>query len=170
MKLRTLAAFVLALLSALSVERVSVALSEVAAQSGPEAVSKDKWTPSPPPAATAETPALLVDDKHVESILGKQIISSSGETLGNVTDILVDSQGRVRAAIVDFGGFLGVGVRKLAVAWTALHFAQGKTALTAVLDMDKDQLRVAPEYRAGEPIVIVGAGQKPAQSSSPSAK
>jgi hypothetical protein len=166
MKLRALAAFVLVLLAAVSVERVSGALS----QSVPPA-TKDKGTQTPsPPATTAETPALLVDDKHVESILGKQIISSSGETLGNVTDILVDGQGRVRAAIVDFGGFLGVGVRKLAVAWTALHFVQGKTALTAVLDMDKDQLRVAPEYRAGEPIVIVGAGQKPTQSSSPSAK
>ncbi len=122
------------------------------------------------PAVVTETPAVLVDDKRLESILGKGVQSASGETLGNVTDILVDSDGAVRAAIVDFGGFLGVGVRKIAVAWSALHFVQGKSAITAVLNMNKDQLRVAPEYHAGEPIVIIGAEPKPAQTSTPSKK
>jgi sporulation protein YlmC with PRC-barrel domain len=117
----------------------------------------------------AETPAVLIDNKRVESVLGKEIRSASGEALGNVTDILVDGDGSVRAAIVDFGGFLGVGVRKIAVAWSAIHFVQDKdkTAITAVLDMSKDQLRVAPEYHAGEPIVIVGAEQKQAPPSKP---
>jgi sporulation protein YlmC with PRC-barrel domain len=115
-----------------------------------------------PPAKT-ETPAVLVDDAHLESILGKEIHTSSGETLGNVTDVLVEADGSVRAAVIDLGGFLGVGVRKIVVAWSVLHFVQGKTALSAVLDMSKDQLRVAPEYRAGEPIVIVGAVPKSAR-------
>jgi sporulation protein YlmC with PRC-barrel domain len=108
-------------------------------------------------------PAVLVDDAHLESILGKEIHTSSGETLGNITDVLVEADGNVRAAVVDLGGFLGVGVRKIVVAWSALHFVQGKTALSAVLDMSKDQLRVAPEYHAGEPIVIVGALPKSAR-------
>lgn len=128
-----------------------------------------KSTPAQPsPAqAKAETPAVLIDDKRVESVLGKEIRSGSGETLGNVTDILVDSDGSVRAAIIDFGGFLGVGVRKIAVAWSAIHFVQDKSAIEAVLNMSKDQLRVAPEYHAGEPIVIVGAEQKQPQSHKP---
>ncbi len=168
MRLRTEGAFVLALLCMVSAGLFTHAYSEEA--SPPAAPTANEGTKPPPPAPKAETPALLIDDKHVESILGKSILSSSGETLGNVTDILVDGDGHVRAAIVDFGGFLGVGVRKLAVAWSALHFVQGKSAITAVLDMNKDQLRGAPEYRAGEPIVIVGAAPKTSGSSSPDQK
>ena len=120
-----------------------------------------------PELSKTETPAVLVDDAHLESILGKEIHTASGETLGNVTDVLVEGDGTVRAAIIDLGGFLGVGVRKIAVAWSALHFAQGKSSVTAILDMTKDQLRVAPEYHAGEPIVIVGAKPKAAEPPPP---
>ena len=42
--------------------------------------------------------------------------------MGRIVDVLVDRSGQVRAAIIDFGGFLGVGSRKIAVDWNALHF------------------------------------------------
>jgi hypothetical protein len=119
-------------------------------------ITTDPQAPKAAATAKFETPAVLVDDKHLESILGKDVHSASGDTLGNVTDILVDDGGNVRAAIIDFGGFLGVGVRKIAIAWPALHFAEIKSSPTAVLNMNKDQLRVAPEYHSGEPIVIIG--------------
>ena len=131
---------------------------------GQSEVDKNATAPTTPPATpNIETPAVLIDDKHLESMLGKEIHTASDETLGNVTDILVDSDGSVRAAVVDLGGFLGVGVRKIAVAWSAIHFVQGKSAISAVLNMNKEQLRVAPEYHAGEPIVIVGAEPKATQ-------
>jgi PRC-barrel domain len=63
---------------------------------------------TPPAPSKIETPAVLIDDKHLESMLGKEIHTASDETVGNVTDILVDSEGSVRAAVVDLGGFLGV--------------------------------------------------------------
>ncbi|MBS0232812.1 MAG: PRC-barrel domain-containing protein [Proteobacteria bacterium] len=177
MKLRTEGAFVLALLCIVSAGSFTYTYAQEASPTpaptpdvNAKAAAPAPAAPAAAPAAKVETPAVLVDDKHVESILGKSILSSSGETLGNVTDILVDGDGHVRAAIVDFGGFLGVGVRKLAVAWSALHFVQGKSAITAVLDMNKDQLRGAPEYRAGDPIVIVGAAPKPSGPSSPDQK
>ena len=43
--------------------------------------------------------------------------------MGRVIDIVVDRTGQVRAAVIDFGGFLGVGSRKIAVDWNALRFA-----------------------------------------------
>jgi PRC-barrel domain len=103
----------------------------------------------------AGTPAVVVDDNSVESLLGKDVKSEpKGEKLGQITDILVSHGGEIRAAVIDFGGFLGVGSRKIAVAWPTLHFSA--TGLT--LGMTRDELRVTPEYHQGEPIVIVGAG------------
>ena len=115
--------------------------------------------PQPSPAqAKAETPAVLIDDKRVESVLGKEIRSGSGETLGNVTDILVDSDGSVRAAIIDFGGFLGVGSRKIVVDWAALHFGGVTNKSDSItLDLTKEQVMAAPEYKEGTPIVVLGA-------------
>ena len=50
---------------------------------------------------------------------------------------LVDGQGMARAAIIDFGGFLGVGSRKIAVAWQALHFVpQAEKRYGIVLSTD----------------------------------
>jgi hypothetical protein len=42
-------------------------------------------------------------------ILGRKVRDASGKDMGPIVDVLVDRDGRVRAAVVDFGGFLGVG-------------------------------------------------------------
>jgi hypothetical protein len=68
--------------------------------------------------------------------------------MGRIVDIIVERDGQVRAAIIDFGGFLGVGSRKIAVDWRSLHFDPRKAG-TVVNSLTKDQLRVAPVYKTG---------------------
>jgi len=115
------------------------------------------------PASKDGTPAVVVDDNTVQNLLGRAVTSSAGEKLGQITDVIVGRGGDIRAAVIDFGGFLGVGSRKVAVAWGALKFLPS----SIVVDMTRDELRVTPEYRPDEPIVIVGPQH--AQTSSPSA-
>ncbi|HZZ63464.1 MAG TPA: PRC-barrel domain-containing protein [Roseiarcus sp.] len=100
-------------------------------------------------------PATVVDEQQLESVLGIEALSSTGEDMGRVVDIIVDRTGQVRAAIIDFGGFLGVGSRKIAVDWRSLHFDPKKVG-AVVVNLTKDQLRVAPVYKAAEPVVMVG--------------
>jgi hypothetical protein len=128
----------------------------------------DKTQPPPaeataPPAANPAppqvTPEITVLNKHeVEGILGRDVRSAADEDMGRVVDVLVDPAGQVRAAVIDFGGFLGVGSRKIAVDWNALHFPQpGKPGERIALELTRDQVKTAPEYREGNPIVILGA-------------
>jgi hypothetical protein len=78
--------------------------------------------------------------------------------MGRIVDVLVDRAGQVRAAIIDFGGFLGVGSRRIAVDWNALHFPQpGNPGERIALDLTRDQVKAAPEYREGKPVVILGS-------------
>ena len=78
--------------------------------------------------------------------------------MGRIVDVLVDRSGEVRAAIIDFGGFLGVGSRKIAVDWSALHFPPpGKSGARIALDLNRDQVNAAPEYQDGKPVVVLGA-------------
>ena len=45
-----------------------------------------------------------------------------GGGAGRIIDLLADRSGQVRAAVIEFGGFLGIGTRKIAVDWSALRF------------------------------------------------
>jgi len=166
-------AFSLALLA-------SAANLPAAAQTPPSQTSPTQTSPpaSPPaqqpqprPAAkpTLEspgggTPAAVLDDKDVDGILGKEIYSATGDDMGRLVDVLVDQKADVRAAIIDFGGFLGVGSRKIAVDWHALQFWPNGRHDRIVLSLTRDQVRVAPEYKQGEPIVVLGPSSAPPSS------
>jgi hypothetical protein len=94
--------------------------------------------------------------------------------MGRIVDVMVDHKGMVRAAIIDFGGFLGVGTRKIAVDWRALHFPKSGAMDKIVAELSQDQLRVAPAYKSGEPAVIIGSGDaspqpNPANPATPAA-
>jgi hypothetical protein len=108
-----------------------------------------------PPAATSPTgtPAVVLDDQEVSGIVGKSVRSNADEDMGRIVDVIVNEDGRVRAAIIDFGGFLGIGTRKIAVDWRALKFWP---AGRITLELTRNQVRVAPEYKRGEPMVVLG--------------
>lgn len=132
-------------------------------------------TPEPAPEPKSEslgTPATVIDGQSAESLLGKKVQSAKGEDLGRITDVIVDKAGQIRAAIVDFGGFLGVGSRKIAVDWHAIHMTPDGKLDHLVIALPQDQLRSAPAYKEGEPVVVIGppvdAG-KPAPSPAPAA-
>ena len=84
----------------------------------------------------------------VMSILGKRVKGPTGEDLGHVVDVLADSSGRVRVAIIDFGGFLGVGNHRIAVDWPLLHFNPGRDPFLT-LSLSREKLGAAPEYKEG---------------------
>jgi len=105
-------------------------------------------------------PTMTVFDHHeVQGILGKEVRSATDENMGRIVDVIVDrTTGQVRAAIIDFGGFLGVGSRKMAVAWNALHFPPNdKKPEKVALELTRDQVRAAPEYKEDRPVVVLGA-------------
>jgi hypothetical protein len=110
------------------------------------------------PDTTPSPSVTILETQEAQSILGRDVRSLTDEDMGRIVDILVDGEGGVRAAIIDFGGFLGVGNRKIAVDWKALHFvpAAGKR-YGVVLELTRDQVKAAPEYKEGKPTIVLGA-------------
>jgi hypothetical protein len=108
--------------------------------------------------APPREPTVTVFPNHeVQGILGKEVRSAADENMGRVIDVIVDRTGQVRAAIIDFGGFLGVGSRKIAVAWNALRFSPNADKVERVaLELTRDQVRAAPEYKEDKPVVVLG--------------
>ena len=108
--------------------------------------------PSPPPSVT------IIGAKEAHGVLGRDVRSAANEDMGRIVDVIVDRTGAVRAAVIDFGGFLGVGSRRIVVDWNALHFGRIADKTDAItLELTKDQVTAAPEYKEDQPIVVLGA-------------
>jgi hypothetical protein len=108
--------------------------------------------PAPPPSVT------IIGARDAHGVLGRDVRSAADEDMGRIVDVIVDRTGMVRAAVIDFGGFLGVGSRKIVVDWNALHFGRVATKSDSItLELTKDQVMSAPEYKEGAPIVVLGA-------------
>lgn len=109
-------------------------------------------TPAPPPSVT------IIGAREAHGVLGRDVRSPTDEDMGRIVDVIVDRAGVVRAAVIDFGGFLGVGSRKIVVDWNALHFGQvADKGDSITLELTKEQVTAAPEYKEDQPIVVLGA-------------
>jgi len=92
--------------------------------------------------------------RDLESVLGRDVRTRVEEDMGRIIDLLADRNGQVQAAVIEFGGFMGIGTRKIAVEWPALRFEVEGKQPQVILDMTRDQLRKAPEYKPNEPAVV----------------
>lgn len=92
--------------------------------------------------------------RNSKSVLGKELVAS-GRNAGRIVDVLTDEAGRVRAVVVDYGGFLGVGSRKIAVAWSDLRFDPDGSEGEVITDLPPERLGTAPEVKAGKPVVVI---------------
>jgi sporulation protein YlmC with PRC-barrel domain len=120
-----------------------------------------------PPAASTGTPATVLDDQQVTAILGKNVRGRNGEDMGRIVDVIVNRDGQVRAAVIDFGGFLGVGSRKIAVDWSALRFEPSGKPDRISVDLSRNSVRLAPEYKEGSPVVVLGPELPPPVATAP---
>jgi hypothetical protein len=107
---------------------------------------------APPPSVT------IIGASDAHGVLGRDVRSAADEDMGRIVDVIVDRTGHVRAAVIDFGGFLGVGSRKIVVDWNAMRFGKivnKKDSIT--LELTKAQVAAAPEYKEDTPMVVLGA-------------
>jgi hypothetical protein len=107
--------------------------------------------------ASFSTWETVFSHRDLQAVLGAAVYSNTGEDMGHVVQVLVDQSGTARAAVIDFGGFLGVGSRKVVVNWGALHFSPEDQPQRITVDLTRDQVKAAPEYRTGKPVVVLGA-------------
>lgn len=97
-----------------------------------------------------------VPKSRLVSILGRDVTNREGDG-GRVIDVLVDMDGRSGAVVVEFGGFMGIGSRKVAVDWSALRFVREGNRTSVTVEITRDQIRKAAEYKPGEPTSVLSA-------------
>jgi sporulation protein YlmC with PRC-barrel domain len=115
----------------------------------PLAVSAQTTRPADRPASDTKAPtwkntAALHETKD---IIGTRIKSSDGKDLGEVDQLLIDTQtGKVTSAVIGVGGLAGVGEKKVVVPWSALKFSPTADGKKNAIVMDQSKLDSAPRY------------------------
>lgn len=80
-----------------------------------------------------------------DKVNGTKVYNPAGEKLGSIDSLMIDKlSGRVRYAVMEFGGFLGIGTDRYPLPWETLKYdpAQGGY----VVSLAKEQLEGAPRY------------------------
>lgn len=78
-------------------------------------------------------------------MIGRTVVNTAGEKVGEVESALIDGDGKVRYVIVGVGGFLGLGERDVALRWDQLTMADNDQKI--VVNVTKEQLAALPAHR-----------------------
>jgi sporulation protein YlmC with PRC-barrel domain len=91
--------------------------------------------------------AVEVDALTVDNLTGATVVGPTGDDIAEVGDILLSQDGQVEAMLIDFGGFLGIGQKRVAVGMENLEFASNEGGdLLVYTDFTQEQLEAQPEF------------------------
>jgi hypothetical protein len=74
------------------------------------------------------------------------VYDPSENKIGDVTDLMIDNNGNVTAAIIGVGGFLGVGQKDVVIPFKELKVSARDGKDRFVLNRTKEELKLAPAY------------------------
>ncbi|HEX5792230.1 MAG TPA: PRC-barrel domain-containing protein [Rheinheimera sp.] len=83
---------------------------------------------------------------HASHLIGADVQTANNEDIGDVSDLIIGSDGQVMAIVVSVGGFLGMGEKDVAIGWD--HIKRSGTAddMELRVDVTRDELKAAPTF------------------------
>jgi hypothetical protein len=112
-------------------------------------------------------------DWRGSKLVGATVYGPDNASIGDISDILIDNSGQVRAVVIGVGGFLGVGAKDVAVAFDALNIrrkADSSTVDKVTVNYSKDELKGAPAFAYYEPNPTQTTGSDANRMNDPSQK
>ncbi len=103
-----------------------------------------------PPLVTAPAgmPTSALGAISVSDLMSLKIRNGANETIGDIKDIVMSSEGKIQDVIVGVGGFLGMGERYVAIAWDQLRIARsGDNTVAAHINSTMEQLKAMPAFK-----------------------
>jgi sporulation protein YlmC with PRC-barrel domain len=91
------------------------------------------------------TSNIMSDVISSDKVEGTSVYNTAGDKLGSVDDLMIDKvSGQVRYAVLEFGGFLGMGTDRYPIPWKVLKYSTDRGGY--VVPLDKASLDKAPKY------------------------
>jgi hypothetical protein len=90
-------------------------------------------------------------------LIGTSVYGPDNSSIGEINDVIIGSDGTIKAVVIGVGGFLGVAQKDVAVPFNALNVTRSPSSSTInkiTVSYTKDQLKSAPQFAYYQP----GAG------------
>ncbi|CAN0524028.1 unnamed protein product, partial [Scytosiphon promiscuus] len=123
-------------------------------ESAPGAAMPADEAPSPDaaqaPATTASGDLTFLSTQKeghwlTSGLIGQEVTSPDGEAIGEVAALEIGPDGKVVSVVIDAGGFLGLGAKRVAVPYDAVqHMSDTPDEQRLVVAATADQLEAAP--------------------------
>jgi sporulation protein YlmC with PRC-barrel domain len=83
------------------------------------------------------------------SLVGATVTNARDENIGEINEIILSNDGMAESLVVDVGGFLGVGERRVLVDWTdvTIRSDEDRDAVVVATDLERTELEALPEYQ-----------------------
>jgi sporulation protein YlmC with PRC-barrel domain len=141
--------------------RVLVGAIVACTLAAPAAFAQQPAQPANPPAATQAAPMAATGQWRASKVIGVNVYNQQDERLGEINDLILDSNGRVAGAVIGVGGFLGIGERNVMIPMDRIKLANESGMRTtgaagsdrqwhpdrAVVNANKDQLKNMAEFK-----------------------
>lgn len=113
-------------------------------------------TPAPAPDKSADAATSAgtfastqsADEWRSSKLVGLTVYNSANEKVGDINDLVLGPDGKISNAVIGVGGFLGLGEKLVAVAFSDLQLnrdADGTMRVT--INSTKEALESAPDYK-----------------------
>jgi sporulation protein YlmC with PRC-barrel domain len=77
----------------------------------------------------------------------QSVYDPSDSKIGDVSDLLIQPDGKIAAAMVGVGGFLGIGEKDVAVPFEAIKTTTKDNKVYLIMNTSKDALKSAPGFK-----------------------
>ena len=86
-----------------------------------------------------------------EQIEGASVYDATDRIVGRVGQVMLEPDGKVSGAVVDVGGFLGLGARPVMISFGEMQILANsdRSEMRVFIGDTEDQLRERPEYVEG---------------------
>ncbi|MCA1778321.1 MAG: PRC-barrel domain-containing protein [Xanthomonadaceae bacterium] len=86
---------------------------------------------------------------HSDNLVGKEVTNRrNNETVGEVSNLVLDEDGQVVAVILSIGGLLGMGERDVAIEWDQINRRIEGDEVKLSVDLTEESLDDAPKYKS----------------------
>ena len=89
-----------------------------------------------------------MQDLTTEDLTGARVYGPGDEDVGEISELLLSNDGKLERAVIDVGGFLGMGERSIAVTLDELQITRTADGddFRVYIDSTQEALEKQPEY------------------------
>jgi uncharacterized protein DUF937/PRC-barrel domain protein len=130
-------------------DRTATAPTQLTPGTGTTGTSGTQTTTPTTPGKVTYLSKPAADWTPVAMYYQQDIHNKAGEKIGTIKDLLIAPDGRIHAAVLSVGRFLGLGEKDIAVPMSALEIDRRSDGNRVTIDVVRETLQSAPAFEAG---------------------